>query len=462
MPVVTLAFVDGPASSPAVNETLTASPSWLGSVDDFDLGAPTFEAAPESVGGEYGYRTVSFTLKLVGTYAQVAPKMQTIARQLLAERNWLAVTWGTSTGTPFFLRTYRTAPQGVSWAQSVGGVWLLPVTLVCDPFAYGPEQTIGPQTVTNAAPFYTLPSILGDAPAPLTVSMAPSVDWTGYQVLISVAAYEPGLAPSAAIAKEAESLNLGTDTTVAADAAMSGGSRASTSFATGTQLATRVGGTTVLPYVGVYKVLCRAQKGVVTDDFKVQFAQSMGSGVAFYGPPVIFDRVAASSSTSATWIDLGNYAFPFGSGRPSVGDAGPSIAHNISVVAGRTAGTGALLLDVLHFLPVETGATVQPSRFLKIAFPNVGPTTTQTVELDAEAQHYNLRLTSTGSLMPSSPPLLSGGFPEVVPGATNVFQVYSQTMSTDIPGTTGGGSLVTSGSASYTFSYYPRYLHMRA
>ena len=115
----TLSFVAAPASSPTVRLDLTpsAGPSYLGGVDDLDLGVPEFEGDPDSVGVEYGYRTCRFTLKLVGTYGSVASTMQSISRELLRRTNWLMVQWQGGTNKPVFLRTYASSLQSLANIQ---------------------------------------------------------------------------------------------------------------------------------------------------------------------------------------------------------------------------------------------------------------------------------------------------------------------------------------------------------
>lgn len=460
MAVAKVAFVNFPAVSPTIVYDLHTPTSRQVRVEGFTLGAPVWEAAPESVAGQYGYRTVSFDVLLSGTYANVATAMQAIARELLAERNWLLVQPDTSR-KQFFLRTYRTQQEAVEWRDAGANKWVLPVTLAAEPFLYGDPITLGPVTITNNPAagtnpmWYKFAAVLGDAPAPLTARMSlGNTAATRVSPLLSVAALDSGQNPTGPVVWQASAFSLGTDASVVTgDAAMSAGSRVAVSFASNAGLVGRVSGVAPsVPPVGTHKVLLRVRKSAAASAFQIRLAQLL-AGTTYYRAPVV-TYAAGTNTPLVTWLDLGEFTFPFGMQDPEVTDASLAAPPTVALDVARVAGTGTLDLDAFLLVPVDTAVT---EAVRTTAFNLLYSGATETASLDAERRRFTL-YDAAGNAMAQIPPQISGGYPQLVPGATNVLHLVRQTLNADVADTAADSITATEG---VSFYYIPRYLHMR-
>lgn len=459
-----VAFVRGPAAAPVVTLDLNPDDNNYVGAEDFTLGAPTFEGDPESLGAEYGYRTCSFTVVVRGPYSVAAARMQAVTRQLLAARNWLMLT--PSGSKPMFLRTYRTAQPAVEWSDAGDGVWELPVTLSCDPFLYGEPQTIGPVSIANdpaaaaaANPcFVKLPPILGDAPAPLLARLAPSAgSWAARNLLLSTVALDASQDPAGPVVWQVDALGgRAVDTALVADASMSGGARVTVTSASDPALATRVAGAApTAPPAGTYRVLVRVQKSDTGSVFTLRLTQELGSpplGLV-RGPTRTYSRGGATAADTATLIDLGLFSFPFGMDHRDVADTAAAGRPLLRFEAGRPSGTGSLHVDYLLLIPVATAAS---SDVRTMRMQRVGVAAGQTAVLDGDARRFHVA-TAAGQVVDRPMVPLMGGFPRVTPGATNVVHLVQQHSE---PDQIGDGDVITDATQA-TFTYTPRYLHIR-
>lgn len=466
---ITLAFVAGPAATPQINELLTTDPAWA-TITGFTLGAPTFEGAPFAVGVQYGYRTCSFTIRLIGAYSTVASKMQTITRQLLQDQNWLMVKWLT-TPQPMFLRTYRTAQAAADWTLSLNQVWDLPVELECEPFLYGAPRTIGPVTITNNPAsgtnpmWYKFPAIAGDAPAGLKVSIAPSATWDDYSPLMATAALDPSDSAAGPVFWQTGGFTLGTNTAVGATSGFSGsnstlvspGSNQPTAAAGGPRL-TGPAPSTLTP--GTYKVLVRVQRSDTSSTFALALGQLSGLTSYTYPNPDVTLRQGTSATGFATWVDLGEFTLPIGAGGLDLADIGTAVAPSVQLSLSRMSGSGNLSLDVFLLIPVDTATTVD-TYLARTAFSDDGIDTTITGVWDGSRvpSQFRAYVVSSGALSTLKPPRIDGRFLKVVPGFTNIFHLVQQTKTDDsVPAVDNKDSITAT--AAVTFTYTPRYLHV--
>jgi hypothetical protein len=184
----------------------------------------------------------------------------------------------------------------------------------------------------------------------------------------------------------------------------------------------------------------------------------VGTSQPYYGNTITFSRSGASAGATGSWVDLGEFTFPFGATTPEVGEADTASTPYIYLRAARVSGAGSLHLDAFVLVPVDTAVTEQV-RTMVMQFADVGPEATQFAVLDGDNNRYALKA-SNGTIQAAIPPRLFGGFPELVPGADNYVQLFHQTLVEDLPATVSGGAGLST-SANVTFTYYPRYLHLR-
>lgn len=461
--MTTLAFVEAPAAVPVVKLSLHTWPSVTVPVESFTLGGLTFDGDAGSVGAEDGEREASFTVQVVGTSAAAGATIRDISRQLLAARNWLMVQPGNA-AEPYFLHTYRTAQDALQWEDDESGIWQLPVRLSCDPGISGPPETLGPYVIQNNPAAATKPcfhkttvnAVKGDFPAPVTVKMVPSVNLGGRRLLMSMVAMDPAPAGPVVWQVNTAGFTAGVDTTKSTtDASMSNGTRATVTFATDAGMKARLYGTapaTLVP--GRYKVLVRAARTTGGTETKMRLKQASPDGDQFYEGPVVRFNLGAS------WVDLGEFTFPFGVGDVDPADVGNVEAPNVTLMASRTAGAGDLLIDCFLLVPVDTAATVERAQTLRVAFSGVGPGSTNTAVVDSANKRYRQYVTTGNVLTAQFPPQMPGGFPVLVPGKVNVAHLLQQTFTeAPLPGPAQNDSLTAT--TSVTFEYVPQYLHLR-
>jgi hypothetical protein len=473
MAVATVAFVSAPSDTPTVTLSLTDTVNAI-MVNGFTLGAPTFEAAPHSIGAEYGERTVSFTVQVTGTYSTAATAMQNVSRQLLIERNWLMVDWPAS-AQPMFLRTYRTGQAALEWENSGANIWELPVTLVCDPFLYGPLQTVGPVTITNNPAsgtnpmWYKFGAIMGDAPTGLRVTVTPSASWQDFTPLMATTAFDPSVTVTGPVFWQTNGFTFGGATaTGPTGATYSGSNSVSVTPASfqptavlGGQRLSGVAPTTVIP--GTYKVLLRVSRSDTVSTFAFNLGTLSGSTYTYPNPDVIMAQGTSTAVGFSTWVDLGEITLPFGAGNVDLADIGtitaPSISLRASHVGPAGSGTTSAYLDVFLLIPVDTAATVD-SAICRTYFVGNGPGSTTSAVWDNARVPSQFRSYVSGSLTTQSPPRIDGRFMRLIPGYTNVFHLVQQTEISSSTSAVNNTDSVTA-TASVTFQYYPLYLHMR-
>lgn len=460
-------LVDTPSSSATVlfdfNDDTTAAKRFV--LDDgFSLGVPELVGDVDAVDPLYGPRTVSFTLRITGTKANALAAQSALARRLLAGRGWLQVRLH-STSDLLFFRTYRAQPGDLSFERVMSTAttsvddWDLEVNLPCEPMAYGERVTHSVATVTNnplsgANPArLTLPAILGDAPAPLRLSITPSTTASSPRVMAAIHSGLTSKTPYSLPVGSGDGMTVGADT--GADVASSsyiGGSYRPISFATNAALVTRLTFSGVTPGAGRWKILARvAAVTPFAGNMRATVSGNMvGSKQLNMGPTV--DVPLGGGSTYATWVDLGDFSVPLGA-PPNVLDL-PSTSlgsHTLEIAASRTSASGTLNIDQIIYVPVAVHGSLKSNVVLS-SLPSYSWDTFTALTVDGDAEAVWMADPSTGALTSvlPYPPSVEGVFPAAVPGAVNVLALL---LSVD---TTGGDSITRT--TSVVVSYHPRWL----
>jgi|SRR5262252_5878759 len=464
-------FVTYPATSPTILLDVNNPPDGVYTLgDDFTLGAPQWETAPNMVGGDDGYREVEFTLAVDASYASAASAMSSVSRLLQGREGWLRLRRNPSV-PQMFLHWYRTAPQALDWEHWDIDTYRLRVQLVCDPYLYGEPVTLASFTMNNRCDsgpnrmYHTYPAdtFLGDAPTPLKLTITPTsgTGWNGYQPLIATTALASGQTQAQPFYIDLVAANWTAGTNVGADvsdtAYLGGSYRLWT--ATGAAMSAKLTGTITPTVPGLYKVLLRCGTSTDQTTFNLRLSQTFSGSQVYSGETKTFVRPDTTITQYDTWADLGAFNFPFGVYDLDPTDIATVAGTPVSIDAERVTGSGNLRLDALLLIPVETAATID-SVISTWRFHGSGLTTTRSGVWDGQRERFDAYDSGTTRANLRSPEP-RGGWPRVTPGTVNLLHFMQQTQ-TDTPlDTTVDDDDVITDTCSVVTSYMPRYLHLR-
>lgn len=451
-----LRFVATPDVDAAVRLDLAdvAMGAWTAR-DGITLSPPEFRGEPGGVGGEYDYRSLTLSLRLVTDDPLAAGAWQAkLARELMRAENWLQYQASVDS-PPRWFHCYQSSPGDIGVRFAEQGVWDITVPLIADPMALGEVVTVndGPMVVGNdpatGGLAIALPDIKGDAPAPLNIDIAPGV--TNYvQPLIAVYATDtPGSLPF----WQAETWTYASGTTTVTGATYSGGSAARATLPSGAARPSSrvVTGDIMVPFAGRWEVFAR-----------IAFANGVSTGT------VVADVSGAGSAAASTstvrieptntgrLVSLGTYIFPKGnmpSARPYTLGTG-SVGVDFFGENG-SAGTVTFDVDYIVAVPIDLPLDqVQPPRRLK--FTQQSRTKGDaTLRLDAESE--TVQVVSSGAHVQTNPEVPAGAFPSVVPGASNVF-IFMPRRGSSVD--TGYYRDRISDTTTLTLTYRPRFLFL--
>jgi hypothetical protein len=464
----TVRFVDSVASSPTLRLDLNDETVWA--CTNFDAPPPRLKRSVASnivtPGGYVGssahdLRLLTISLEVItNTQDLGATELQKLARELDRPTNVLQYQ-PTGATKPVFFKTYRSDVSAVLDMVAAKTYRNITIEVLADPYALGLEETLVNAATINNDPAHatnpmglTLGTVLGDVPAPLRVVASASGTGMVKMPLLGITTMHPGYTiASRPIFFQCESATTSTDTTVTADATMSGGSKMRTT--PGTTSTTTRWLATLTGYVpGEYRVFVRCAKTVGTDVWEASVAQDYGGGSI--GPGV---RHAFSiNTTSPVWVDCGVVALGLGNA-----NADPSRLVDVSSFrfqAGRTSGTGSLDSDAIIFIPVA-GPRIRDNRVLITDLGGIA--NDSTVVWDTEADSIYSYVTATGKFSARLGNTSTGGMPWVYPNHTNylwymahathytVRNVLSPYVATD----------VLTQAVTLSAFYNPRYLYVR-
>jgi hypothetical protein len=475
-------FVDGPSPDANVrydfNDASAAAGRTVGR--EFTLGVPTLEGEPDAVGQSWGFRSPSFPQMITGPKAAALESLGALSRELLRPTNWVHFKLNRFTPS-VWLKTYRTGGQPLSldnvYVDTDEGdevlapdQWQIPVPLVADAFGYGERVTLDPVTITQAIdgtnPMQVLlPTITGDAPAALRISLTPQTGTTALYGSTWLVACIAGDDPAITF------VDLGTGDVVEAtyqtsdpiaDSDYLGGSYRRTSLPADNVLATRIQGTLPPLPAGQYKALLRSGFTTTNPGLIYRLLRDPND---FGHPATVIDGTVAPASDRLLWVDLQQSSFPFNVdlGLDLVGDMGGSYFElEIGAVDGTAVNVD---LDCLAFIPLS-GPGITSATTMIMRAPTEPPLTMSPLGggiegiLDGNAEGYWSRNTGTNVIL-SGTPTMSGGFPTADPAAAKNLLVLAamdngwSTAEESPPWISSKGA-----TCSVQVSYQPRYLHL--
>lgn len=459
-------FMASPATTAAVRYDFNTAISGGGRAHilhgAWDLGAPELQGDSDGIDVEWGLRTIQFTQRIEGSEADALAKQSALARELLRRSNWLMVQIAADR-EPVWFQTYRGDPGSLSFENvrldSTGfDAWDIGLSLQAEPFALGARVTLSPITVNNDPAAGSnpcravLPTILGDAPAPLRIVSDTGLD--GRRLMYALHASES--TPSAIVWQigSSDGNTAVTDTGAGvANAAYSGGSYRAVTFATQAGLTVRLALANKTFTAGRYKVLARIARSDTDSEFDVMFAYTASAPVTISGEHVHWGPNGPSTSAGhAAWVDLGDFTFPAGYQRPD-GSPLETVTSAGSLSLSRTTGAGSAHLDAVMLVPVEVSDTLD-NNILYTYFPATGiGSGSGTWDGDSEM----LWLLSSGSAPVPLSAEIKGGYPVATPGAVNLLTVLQQVNGARSSANVDGSDGITV-AASLTISYQPRWL----
>lgn len=443
-------FDDNPSGGAAPRSVLT---------EGFSLGVPELEGDPDAIDPLYGPREVTVPVEVRGSKAQALALLSSLSRILLTGYSggfipglWLRVQVTAST-QPVWFRLLRPEPADLSWdnVYTDAGIpipdrWQVTMTLPAEAFGYGAVETLSVQTVNNDPTSGTnpmrivLPTLKGDAPAPLRVQMVASVSTgatdTGL-VLASHASTSTTPAPLNVAIGSSDGLTAGSGVGAGmAGGGSIGGSHRIVDTTVSPTMTARLTGSTPTARPGRYRAYLRT----LATATHLSYAQLSVNGVIGATVPV-----SLLVPTQWQWIDLGLFTMPL-SVPAKVADQGPNQASSFVLKMANGAGNStSVTLDHLLFVPVSLSDTVE-SRVLMLG--QTTNATTDTVAVDGDTDEAWNYVTATGA--PKSQAGWRGTSPVAVPGCTNSLFLMR------VVGSQGDTIGLTTATA---VSYYPRYLN---
>jgi hypothetical protein len=465
-------FVDSIGASPTVRLDLNSrTVGLMVKPDGIDLSPPGLRRATSQTlltdgarvtAAAYDNRVVKLPIQLVPGLSTDAAALlvQKLGRELDRPTNILKIQL-TGATNPIFFRTLRDsyALQMMRLRLAVNTQTML--ALPAEPFAYGLRQTAvnaatlaaNPASANGCLVDITAGTVLGDVEAPcdITIDSTHLFD-SSMKPKSAFAVRRRGTPSSAPFLLQAESMTMGTNTTVQTnDANFSGaGSNyvrctfGTTSMVGRVSKASFPSATPGVDIRGMYRVFARVRTNTGGDVVKVQFQAALGAST------VVNDAVTVPGSVTVNQlVDLGLVTFPYGPDPIYDGISGVELAvDNTSVTvqlnAQRVSGSGSLDIDYLLFVPADDAYCV-------VDWANE-TSSTLTAHVDGNSETV-WAATAAGNLASFPVSTLAGRFMRLSPAVAQ--RLYF------IP-VIGQATTETIG-FTYTVSayYYPRYLVVR-
>lgn len=457
-----IGFVNSIAANPTVRLDLSDGTTWRVLLDGTDLSpAPLRRASSSNTmsDGErvqastYGDRVVDLALRLMTQDVdEVGEQIQALARELDRPSNILR--WHPDgASAPVFFRTKR-SPIG-SVRQDLQTLHEARVPIQAEPFALGPQVTLGPLVVSNdpaTGCYVEVPFPAGDVQTPLHMSFAASGVIAAGRRQTVMAVRRRGTPGQAPWIIQAESMTLAANTALQAnDAAMSGGGqnfvRASVltaSFVTRLTSAVFPASPSV-DARGKYRVYVRYRKTVDDGEVRVRLAIS-GDGTTVVIPDTV--GVVLPNDEVVRYADLGVIQLPVGDDPGTFGPSGvdlPCRGVQFLLQVSLTDNASDLDVDCLVLMPAD-------DRLCRILWPSVsGPTS---MELDSrESRVYALG--SSGETYSTELRALDSGVPMISPGGYNLVRIIAD------GGTTSTAGDLLANSLTVILRYWPQFAYLR-
>ena len=441
-----------------------------GSGGTLSFGEPSFTSTPFQM--IEGTRQIQLPVMITGSPAQVSARSSVLSRTLARPLLWLY--WQTDASTkPVWFRLIRnqvgsfnfsTYPMSQGQEQKV---WEWDLTLMAHSFAYGervtiPSFTINRATGTASTFSQELPAIKGDVPTYFKVDMKPGYGggvMRGFETLVNISSCDTTSTYNGAPQWGLDSLSIqnGAASIVGVPSGLSsyGSSGRVVSIQNNTfdgkAPQTIVAGSAKVPIAwGQYQAYVRVMRN--GDDGAAHVKQgtiNLDGSYDMYGNSYVWNPPAGPC---ASWLDCGQVSYPAGLDSSTMNASG-GIAYSapfaLAFSGGQFGSTTTTYLDQVVLVPnhIAGGGT---STTMKMAwqggsFPGGGIH----IAFDGDYQRAGL-MDDNGMWQYALAPMITGGWPQLVPGYRNFFTTL---MNTNSAGVDNAGA-----SVSVSMNYMPRYL----
>jgi hypothetical protein len=359
------------------------------------------------------------------TDSAAATAIENLGRQLAAN-NILKVQTGAP--NPVFYRTFGNPDYAMQVRNTLLRTTQLQLQIDAEPFAYGVRVDLGTFTVSNDPTAATNPcrfdvtGVQGDVATPLML-VSTTTGSTGAPSGLTnkwshFATRRRGTPGNYSNLVQGEAMTLGTDASTVADANAAGGSKARISFATNTTLTPLrlsdsfpANGVSTVEARGEYRVYARVAQTVAGDTISLQLGYGSSSTSL-----VLNDAQIVPAVTSFCFVDLGFVPVPTYADPGTLGYSGVASKVQmpfIGLYASRT-GTGNLDIDYLYFVPADESTLI-------VKFPSNDTTYAIDGTTEAGGSVYAFTTALDEVISTGAAPQITagGGFPELIPGATN-------------------------------------------
>jgi hypothetical protein len=403
----------------------------------------------------YDNRAVTLHLQLDATSPDLAAiQIQLLHRELDRQNNILR--WQPEPSLPpVYFKTFR-SPDSTDVIDHGINLYDFTISIPAEPFSLGERENLSNAVVSNdpnagSGRFFDIAAgtIKGDVEAPLRVTIAGS-SVVGRQSLFAVR--RRGTPSAAPYALQAETLTMGTDTTVVGATDASGGGASpsgaasnsvQTTFGTNNNLIVRLS-TTAFPSSpsvdvrGTYRVFAKVRGATSV------FTMQLEHGIRAIKNPTV---TATLTNNVYTYVDLGLVQMPEGVDPITDGPGGLPLAVvgvPLKFYALRVSGAGFLIWD--HFLLVPADD--------KFGIVKWGSTTPTSFIVDGASRSI-YGVDGSGRIADIGSTAITGDFPTVSPNVANRIS-YVNDVTPDMSTSDPVATTVTLG-----LSYWPRYLTVR-
>ncbi|MDF9716035.1 hypothetical protein [Nocardioides sp. ChNu-99] len=436
----------------ASTETYPAANGW-------DFGSPELTGPADAAGRAWGGRVLRFPLVIHGPSFRTQQVLSEVARHVL--RPGVLMFRLSPSAEPIFYRTFVGSPGSLDMSRVYAdptrkATWFLDVQIPVAPFAEGERITTTLPLLGNdphdGGCTVTLPSALGDVPAPLTVSLRSASGLLGVRRLMLHMVASTRERAAAPVWWDLANLNQGGSSgwagPVTADPAWPGSGYRATPL----EAAQRTSG----KWLGIEG---RAPTRGVVKAGRYQMLGRMGTveSTAYFDAANDFrlrtKRVRVGPHNSAppdgfaTWAALADLTWPAGVDTSSLTVDDVVSGYDASVYAWR--GVGTARFGGMLALPLD-GPGIRSSSML-LAHPGSGVGVDQRLVVDGAAETLMVRGADGSAMGLSEQDIPRGEFPVITPGSVNQLTVLLQTAMSGWPDSAEAQTEV-------EISYRPRYL----
>lgn len=429
---------------------------------DFSFGEPTWSGSRNGV--VEGTREITLPVGVRGaSRQQVESRLSQIAQALMrpGRTTWLEFKLD-SDSSPTWYRLHQGAAGALELDRVFTGSvdqsthqWT--ITVVADAWGVSQRVELPPVGLSLSNPSALLDGIEGDVPAPVDITITPSVSLALWQPAVSVVSVRPESPYQGAKYWPHTFMTPGSGCAVTT--ARGGGIIVNTP-------------STDFGWNGIARGEIPEDVPAGTYIVNILVERDTGTGGGWFKAgsitdgswPLLTDRWVAwnphaSSGRDVSWVRCGDITLPAGLD-PRVMDAVTYVRPTLTVNF-RPDGSGSKpVLKAMVLTPIDLQDSGGPASTLLPQWLLVGPDATSPMKVAGDARTIG-SVNSAGAWRNVPTPVITGGFPVVHPNARNYLSILMRTNPYNMLGSSGGPSVLNA-TAQAVVSYRPRWLHQAA